>query len=174
MPLVNNANADIRDRELVITRVFDAPRKMVYKVWTDPKHVANWWGPKCFTIPVCEIDLRLGGAYIYVMHSPEGMEFPVKGKFIEIVVNERLVYSDDMFEQQDMWKMMLGKTLTQVDFSTLQSIITVTFEDYGDKTRLTLITRFASNEVRDALINMQMAEGWTESLEKFAEELTKA
>jgi uncharacterized protein YndB with AHSA1/START domain len=174
MAQLNNANADIRDRELVITRIFDAPRKLVYKVWTDPICVAKWWGPKCFTIPVCEIDLQVGGAYIYVMRSPKGMEFPVRGKFIEIVDNERLVYSDDVFEQQEMWKTILGNTLTQVDFSTLQSIITVTFEDAGNKTKLTLITRFESNEVRDAMVNMQMAEGWTESLEKLAEELFKA
>jgi uncharacterized protein YndB with AHSA1/START domain len=174
MKALNDANVDIGDHELVLTRVFDAPRKLVYKVWTDPKHVSKWWGPECFTAPVCEIDLRPGGVYLYVMRSPEGMDFPVKGKFIEIVANERLVYSDDSFEQQDMWRMMLGKTLPNVDFSSLQSIITVTFEDAGDKTKLTLVTRFISNEVRDAMVQMQMAEGWSQSLDKFAAELTHA
>jgi uncharacterized protein YndB with AHSA1/START domain len=174
MAQLNNTDVDTRESELVLTRIFDAPRELVYKVWTDPKHVSKWWGPKFFTNPVCQIDLRPGGAYLYVMRSPEGMEFPVRGKFIEIVANERLVYSDDMFEQQDLWKMMLGKSVSNVDFSTLQLIITVTFEDYGNKTKLTLITRFVSNEVRDAMLKMQMAEGWTESLEKFAGELTKA
>jgi len=174
MPSLNNSEVDTKDRELVITRIFDAPRKLVYKVWTDPKHVSQWWGPQCFTAPVCEIDLQPGGAYLYVMRSPGGADFPVKGKFIEIVENERLVYSDDMFEQEDFWKMMLGKALSKVDFSALQSIITVTFEDEGDKTKLTLITRFVSNEVRDAMLKMQMAEGWTQSLDKFAVELTKA
>ncbi|MDB5151338.1 MAG: hypothetical protein JWR54_89 [Mucilaginibacter sp.] len=174
MALLNNTDVDTRDRELVLTRIFDAPRELVYKVWTDPEHVSKWWGPKVFSNPVCQIDLRPGGAYLYVMRSPEGMEFPVRGKFIEIVANERLVYSDDMFEQQDLWKQMLGKSVSNVDFSTLQSIITVTFEGHGNKTKLTLITRFVSNEVRDAMLKMQMAEGWTESLEKFADELTKA
>jgi uncharacterized protein YndB with AHSA1/START domain len=174
MTRLNNTHVDIRDRELVLIRTFDAPRKLVYKVWTDPKHIVNWWGPAVFTIPVCEIDLRPGGAYLYVMRSPDGMDFPVTGKFIEIVSNERIVYSYDAFEQKDMWETLIGKSVSNVDFSTLQSIATVTFEDDGDKTKLTLITRFVSNEVRDAMMQIQMAEGWTQSLEKFAEELLAA
>src|SRR5437588_5152071 len=169
MAQLNNTDVDTRDRELVLTRIFDAPRELVYKVWTDPQHVSKWWGPSVFTNPVCEIDLRPGGTYLYVMRSPEGMDFPVQGKFIEIVDNERIVYSHDMFEQQDFWKMMLGKSVTSVDFSTLQLMITVTFEDHGNKTKLALITRFVSNDLRDAMLKMQMAEGWTESLEKFAD-----
>jgi uncharacterized protein YndB with AHSA1/START domain len=175
MRRINNADVEIQDRELVITRTFDAPRALVYKVWTDPKHVKNWWGPKPFTNPVCEIDLRPGGRFHYVMRSPDGMDFPMKGTFIEIVPNERLVYSDDCYEQADFWKMMLGgKVGDDVDFATLTSRVTVIFDDEGGKTKLTLTTRFFSNEVRDAMVGMQMAEGWTQSLEKFAEELTKA
>jgi uncharacterized protein YndB with AHSA1/START domain len=174
MERLNNTDVNIRDRELVLTRIFDAPRKLVYKVWTQPEHISKWWGPECFTCPLCEIDLRPGGAYLYVMRSPEGMEFPVKGKFIEIVSNERIVYSDDMFEHQDMWKQMIGKSVSNVDFSTLQLIITVTFEDHGDKTKFTLVTRFVSNEVRDAMVKMQMADGWAQSLNKFADELAQA
>ena len=172
MEVLNNTDVDIRDRELVLTRVFSAPRKLVFKVWTDPKHVSKWWGPKVFTNPVCEIDLRPGGAFLYVMRSPQGQDFPVQGKFIEIVPNERLVYIDESFKQQDMWKALIGsKVSSDVDFSTLHLIYTVTFEDHGDETKFTLVARFVSNEVRDAMIGLQMAEGWTESLEKFADEL---
>jgi uncharacterized protein YndB with AHSA1/START domain len=175
MRQINNADVDIRDRELVITRIYDAPVKLVYKLWTDPQHVSQWWGPKTYTIPVCEIDLRPGGEYLYVMRSPKGDDFPVKGKFINIVPNERVVYTDDMFENVDFWRHMLGgKVGDDVDFTTIQSIITVTFEKVENKTRLTLTTRFVSNEVRDAMIGMQMAEGWTQSLEKLAEELKKS
>jgi uncharacterized protein YndB with AHSA1/START domain len=175
MRVVNNADVEIQDRELVITRVFNAPRELVYKVWTDPEHVKNWWGPKPFTNPVCEIDLRPGGRFHYVMRSPDGMDFPMWGTFTEIVPNERLVYSDDMFEQADFWKMMLGdKVGDDVDFATLTNRVTVIFSDMGGKTKLILVTRFASNEVRDGMVGMQMAEGWTQSLEKLAEELVKA
>jgi uncharacterized protein YndB with AHSA1/START domain len=175
MTQLNNADVEIQDRELVITRIFDAPRELVYKVWTDPRHVKNWWGPKPFTNPVCEIDLQPGGRFHYVMRSPDGMDFPMKGTFIEIVPNERLVYSDDAYEQTDFWKMAIGdKVEDDVDFSTMTSRVTVIFDDLGGKTKLTLTTHFATNGVRDAMIGMQMAEGWTQSLEKLAEELTKA
>ena len=175
MRIVNNAEVELQDRELVITRVFDAPRELVFKVWTDPKHVKNWWGPKPFTNPVCEIDLQPGGRFHYVMRSPDGMDFPMKGTFIEIVKDDKLVYSDDLFEQKDFWKMMIGdKVNSDIDFNILQNTVTVTFADEGGKTKLTLITRFASNEVRDAMAAMQMAEGWTQSLQKFADELKVA
>jgi uncharacterized protein YndB with AHSA1/START domain len=175
MKQINNAEVEIQDRELVITRFFNAPRQLVYKVWTEPEHIKNWWGPKPFTAPRCEVDLRPGGAYVYVMRSPDGQEFPVQGEFIEIVKNEKLVYTDDMYKQADFWKMMIGsKVGPDVDFSSLRLNVTVTFEDHGDKTKFTLVTRFISNDVRDAMLGMQMAEGWTSSLEKFAEELAKA
>jgi uncharacterized protein YndB with AHSA1/START domain len=165
----------MQDRELVITRVFDAPKELVFKVWTEPEHIKNWWGPKPFTAPRCEVDLRPGGVYIYVMRSPDGQEFPVQGTFKEIVKNEKLVYTDDMYKQADFWKAMIGgKVGADVDFSTVQLIVTVTFEDQGAKTKFTLVTRFVTNGLRDAMVGMQMAEGWTSSLEKFAEELAKA
>jgi uncharacterized protein YndB with AHSA1/START domain len=175
MRIVNDAEVELQDRELVITRIFDAPRQLVYKVWTEPKHIKNWWGPKPFTSPRCEVDLRPGGTYVYVMRSPDGQEFPVQGEFIEIVTNEKLVYTDDMYKQADFWKMMIGgKVGPDVDFSSLKLNVMVTFEDQGDKTKFTLVTRFISNDVRDAMVGMQMAEGWTSSLEKFAAELAKA
>ncbi|HVS93850.1 MAG TPA: SRPBCC domain-containing protein [Mucilaginibacter sp.] len=176
MRIVNDAEVELQDRELVITRIFDAPKELVFKVWTEPEHIKNWWGPKPFTAPRCEVDLKVGGEYIYVMRSPDGQEFPVQGKFIEIVKNEKLVYTDDMYKQADFWKMMIGsKVGADVDFSTIQLIVMVNFEDVGGRsTRLTLTTRFFSNEVRDAMVGMMMAEGWTSSLQKFAEELLKA
>jgi uncharacterized protein YndB with AHSA1/START domain len=160
------------DNELVITRVFNAPRELVYKVWTDPKHVANWWGPKVFTNPVCDIDLRVGGAFHFVMRSPMGDEFPMHGKYLKIIKNERIVYTDDLYKQADMWKMMIGdKVSDDVDFNTIHNVVTVVFEDEGDKTKVTLTTTFVSAEVKDAMIKMQMVEGWTESLEKLEIEL---
>ncbi|HJP63561.1 MAG TPA: SRPBCC domain-containing protein [Mucilaginibacter sp.] len=172
---LNNADVEIQDRELVITRMFDAPRELVYRVWTEAEHVKKWWGPKPFTNPVCEIDLKPGGRFHYVMRSPDGQDFPMMGTFIEIVPDERLVNSHDAYEQADFWKMAIGnKVGDDVDFTTLTSKTTVIFDEIGDKTKLILITRFASNDVRDAMVGMQMAEGWTQSLEKLADELTVA
>jgi len=67
------------EQQLVLTRVFDAPRELVFKVWTDPKHVARWWGPHRFTNPVCELDLRPGGAILIHMRGPDGVVYPMTG-----------------------------------------------------------------------------------------------
>src|SRR6201981_2378158 len=81
------------EREITITRVFDAPRAMVFKAWTDAKELAQWWGPKGFTNPVCELDVRVGGAIRIHMRSPDGSVYPMKGDFREIVPPERLAFS---------------------------------------------------------------------------------
>src|SRR5258706_12536384 len=88
------------ERELTITRIFDAPRELVFKVWTDPKHLAQWWGPQYFTNPVCEIDLRPGGALYIQMTDPDGVAYPVKGTFREVVPPERLVFTTGSFEDE--------------------------------------------------------------------------
>src|SRR5258708_29275739 len=90
MAAKSSAAAELAERELVITRIFDAPRELVFKVWTDPKHLAQWWGPQGFTNPVCEIDLRPGGALRIVMRAPDGAEHPMTGIYREIVAPERL------------------------------------------------------------------------------------
>ncbi|HEX9770126.1 MAG TPA: SRPBCC domain-containing protein, partial [Kiloniellales bacterium] len=77
--------------ELVITRILDAPRALVFKTWTDPVHAARWWGPKGFTVHSCEMDVRLGGAWRICMRSPEGTEHCKRGVYREIVAPERLV-----------------------------------------------------------------------------------
>jgi uncharacterized protein YndB with AHSA1/START domain len=70
------APENVAKREVVITRIFDAPRDLVFKAWTDPKHMARWWGPMGFTNPICELDARVGGAWRIVMRSPAGIEYP--------------------------------------------------------------------------------------------------
>ncbi|MBW0435646.1 SRPBCC domain-containing protein [Leptospira yasudae] len=161
------------DRELVLTRIFDAPRKLVYKVWTQPKHVAQWWGPKDFTNPVCEIDLRVGGEYRLTMRSPDGNDYPVKGVFLEVIENEKIVRTDLMDEHPIEWMETLNKELGNEQASP-NYVETVTFEDYENKTKVTIHSRFQSNAVRDAFRNMGMVEGWTESLVRFEAELSKA
>jgi uncharacterized protein YndB with AHSA1/START domain len=93
---VSNANPSPAkiERELVIERVFDAPPELVFQAWTQPAHLARWWGPKGFTNPVCEVDLRVGGAWRIVMRAPNGVEYPGGGIYREIVVPERLVFTN--------------------------------------------------------------------------------
>jgi uncharacterized protein YndB with AHSA1/START domain len=79
--------AGTRDDEIVLTRIFDAPRNLVYKAWTEPQHLAEWWGPHGFTNPRVEVDLRPGGAWHIDMRSPDGTIYPNKVKYLEVVKN---------------------------------------------------------------------------------------
>ena len=82
-----------KEHELALTRVFDAPRELVWKVWTDPKHVARWWGPRGFTNPVCELAVRPGGAIRIHMRGPDGTVHPMTGVYLEVVEPQRIVFT---------------------------------------------------------------------------------
>src|SRR5207248_2469506 len=99
MPLrrkkMNEANQPatlVGDREIVATRIFDAPRELVFKVWTDPKHIGNWWGPKGFATTTFSMDVRPGGVWRFVMHGPDGRDYENKITYLEVVAPERIVY----------------------------------------------------------------------------------
>jgi uncharacterized protein YndB with AHSA1/START domain len=94
----NPAEASV-EGELVIMRVFDAPRDLVWKAWTRPENIKKWWGPKNFTAPVCKIDLSVGGAYLYCMRSPEGQDYWSTGIYREIVAPERIVCTDSFADE---------------------------------------------------------------------------
>ncbi len=124
------------DREIVISRVLNAPRELVFEAWTNPEHVGVWWGPTGFTTTTASIDVRVGGAWRFVMHGPDGMNFPNRIVFIEIVRPERLVYDhgDDVDDGPPSFRSV------------------VTFEDLGTKTRLTMRSVFATAEQRDFVV----------------------
>lgn len=82
------------ERRVVITRVFDAPRELVWRAWTESQHMAKWFGPKSFTIPSCEVDPRVGGVLLLTMRGPDGQDYPMKGVFREVVKPERLSFSN--------------------------------------------------------------------------------
>ncbi|HEX9222992.1 MAG TPA: SRPBCC domain-containing protein, partial [Candidatus Acidoferrales bacterium] len=109
------------EQELVLTRVFDAPRELVFKVWTDPKHVAQWWGPHGFTNPVCELDLRPGGAIRIHMRGPDGTVYPMTGVYQEVVPPERLVFTSAALDAN-------GNPMFEV-------LTTVTFAEESGKTK---------------------------------------
>jgi uncharacterized protein YndB with AHSA1/START domain len=90
--LGNPAAVAARQRELVIERVFDAPRDLVFEVWTQPKHLVNWWGPADFTLPFCETDFRVGGSYRFCMLSHDGIKYWVSGRYQEIVEPETILF----------------------------------------------------------------------------------
>jgi uncharacterized protein YndB with AHSA1/START domain len=142
------------ERELTITRVFDAPRALVFKAWTDPKHLAQWWGPQGFTNPVCEIDVRPGGALRIHMRAPDGSIYPMKGVIREIVAPERLVFSNIAVDQS-------GNNV-------IEGLTTVLFAEEHGKTKMTLHTKaVAVAEIAIAYLQ-GMEIGWTQSVDKLA------
>ncbi len=153
------------DREIVITRVFNAPRELVFKAWTDPKHVAQWWGPKGFTTKVIELDLRPGGKSRYVMIGPDGTEYPVKGVFREIVPLERIVTSDEFDEG---FEKVVNADLPK------GIVMTALFEDLDGKTKLTLRIVHESAEERRKHEEMGVIAGWNSSFDCLDEFLVTA
>ena len=139
------------ENELVVTRLIAAPRRLVFKTWTQPEHVARWWGPQGFTTIHCDMDIRVGGRYRFGMRSPQGTEYWKRGVYREIVEPERVVFT---FAWEDAEGNPGHELLT-----------TVTFADENGKTRLTLCqAMFATQESRDGHFT-----GWTSCLERFAE-----
>lgn len=151
---------DTQEREIVITRVFDAPREIVFKAWTDPERLKRWWGPKHFTNPVCEVDARPGGAIRIHMRGPDGTVYPMTGVYHEIVEPERLIFTASALDAK-------GDPL-------FEQLTTVTFEEHSGKTKLTLHASF-SNIRLEAARHLAGAEvGWNMSLDRLAEEAGSA
>jgi uncharacterized protein YndB with AHSA1/START domain len=150
---------------VVITRIFDAPRELVWKAWTDPEHYQRWWGPKDFTAPAPQIDLRVGGKYLSCMQSPDGQKFWSTGVYREIVAPERLVYTDSFGDEHG--NIVPASYYGMGDDFPLETIVTVTLEAVGGKTKMTLThAGMPAGEMAD-----QAAAGWNESFDKLAETL---
>lgn len=142
------------DREIVIERIFDAPRELVWEAMTNPDHVVNWWGPNGFSTTIEKMDFRVGGVWKHVMHGPDGKDYPNSSMFREIVKPERIVYAHG------------GK---RKDGPGVHFLATWTFESLGKQTRLTLHQLFDSPEDRDIVIREYGAiEGGKQTLARLA------
>ena len=154
------AAANTSDREIVITRTFDAPRELVWDAWTDLKHIGKWWGPNGFTTTTHNMDFRVGGNWRYMMHGPDGRDYPNKVTYLEIARPERLVYNHGGGD----------KDLEDVDCH-----VTVTFEDQGGKTRVTMKSGLPSAAERDHVVKVYGAvQGGIQHLGRLAEHLEQA
>jgi uncharacterized protein YndB with AHSA1/START domain len=131
------------DREIVLTRLFDAPRSLVFDAMTKPEHVRRWWGilDERYSVTVCEIDLRPGGAWRFVGRGPQG-EVAFYGVYREIAPPERLVFTE-----------------IYAPFPQVESVVTSLFTEEGGKTRLTVTARYPSVEVRDMVLKSGMEKG---------------
>jgi len=141
-------------RSIIGMRAFDAPRDLVFSAWTDPKHLAQWWGPNGFTTTTSAFDFRPGGVWRYVMHGPDGRDYQSRITFEEIVRPERIVY-----------RLHGGDDVEPVRFTQ-----TVLFEDIGGKTRLTMRSDFPSAEERDRVIkDYGAAQGLVQTMTRLVE-----
>jgi uncharacterized protein YndB with AHSA1/START domain len=157
---------------MVVTRIFDAPRELVWKAWTDPKYVMQWWGPKGWTSPACEIDFRVGGKYLFCMRAPDGgYEGWNAGEYREIVPYEKIVST--MYFADSKGNRISSAELGIEDEGIDDSPDVILFEHIGNgQTKLTFI---GNETMRNALESGQF-EGWKEQLDKIAavlEELAK-
>jgi len=141
--------------DLVITRVFDAPREQVFRAWTDTRHMAQWWGPKGFTNPVCELDVRVGGAIRIHMRAPNGVVYPMSGVFEEITEPERLVFVSSALDEN-------GNSMFDV-------LNTVTFAEQRGKTTLTLQARVIKATAQAPQYLKGMEAGWSQSLDRLGD-----
>jgi uncharacterized protein YndB with AHSA1/START domain len=150
---------------LTITRVFDAPRELVWKAWTEPDFLKRWWGPRVFTAPTVEIDFRVGGRFLGSMQSPEfndGKEIWSTGTYREIVPLERIVVTDSFADEKG--NVVPASHYGMEGAFPLEMLVTVTFEDIGGKTKMTL-----RHSGLPAGEHMEGAStGWNESFDKLA------
>jgi uncharacterized protein YndB with AHSA1/START domain len=157
MTAANRSTASIEatsDRELVGIRVFDAPPSLVFRAWTDPERVGRWWGPRGFTTTTYAMDVRPGGVWRFTMHGPDGVDYPNKITYVEVDEPRRIVYDHGGEEVGD-----------PVHFRA-----TVTFEDFGGKTRLTKRMVFPTAEARDHVVEKYGAdEGLVQNLDRLGE-----
>ena len=149
-------------REIRLVREYDAPRELVWKALTDPAHVEVWWGPDGFTNTTTKIDVRPGGSWVFMMHGPDGKDWPNAITYLEVVEPERLVFRHGAAEDEN----------TGEDFGTV-----ITLEDVGGtpaRTRLTMTSTFKDRATRDFLIRTVGAvEGGKQTLQKLADHLER-
>lgn len=147
----NSFTTETADREITGSRIFNAPRELVFKMWTDPEHIVKWWGPTGFRNTIFEMDVRPGGKWRHMMHGPDGVDYKNESIYLEVVKPERLVYQH---------------------VSAPGFISTVTFEDLGDKTKVNMHMLFETAEIRDTTVKVFNAiQGLQETLQRLADQL---
>ena len=152
LPVPDHVANQLVERRINIIRVFNAPRRVVFKAWTEPEQLAQWWGPRGFTNPLCEVDARPGGAIRIIMRAPDGVSHEMRGTFREISEPERLVFT--------------YRAIGTRGESLLEGLTTVSFSEQEAKTTMTLDTSAVAllPEAHGMLNGMN--DGWNQSLER--------
>ena len=148
------APSNTKDREIIQTRLLDAPRELVFEAFTNPEHIVRWWGPNGFTTTIKEMNVKPGGVWRFIMHGPDGIDYPNKVVYHEVVKPERLVYAHGWDVENK-----------SAPFEAFE--VTVTFEEEGNKTRLTMHTVLASVEIFKKVVEQYGAiEGGKQTLNR--------
>jgi uncharacterized protein YndB with AHSA1/START domain len=167
MNSVTTAKQGKKAKGVTITRIFDAPRSLVWKAWTDPELLKRWWGPKFFTAPVIKADLRVGGNYLYAMRSPDDKDFWSTGTYREIVPFERIVVTDSFADEKG--RIVPASYYGMAGDFPLEAKVTSIFEEKKGKTRFTLQYEITPpKEMLDPMIA-----GWNESFDKLEKVLAE-
>jgi len=144
------------DKEIFSSRIFNAPRDLVWEVWTNPEHTAIWWGPKGFTNTIYEMNVKPGGIFKFMMHGPDGVDFPNQISYIEVVKPERLVYNHGNYENPEMF------------------FVTINFTEDNGKTKITMRMLFKTADARREVVEKYGAlEGQKQHLDKLDAYLAK-
>ena len=154
-------------KDLVIERIFDAPREQVWRAWTDPELFMRWWGPSTFTSPTCRMDVRPGGRYVWSMRDPDGNDYYSAGTFLEVVPPERLVYTDSFADKDG--NIIPPSTYGMSDAFPTELTVTVTLEDLGKQTKM----RTTFSGMPEGPEKEMTAAGFNESLDKLTNAVTK-
>ena len=157
---MTKATTSTEGRDLILTRVIDAPPEKVFRAWTEPDLLRQWFAPKPWTTPNVEIDVRAGGSSLFVMRNPDGNEFPNRGVYLEVVKNQRLVFTDAFTRA---WEPSPKPFMTVI----------LTFEDLGGKTRYTARVRHWTEADREAHEKMGFQAGWAMCTEQLADVVEK-
>jgi uncharacterized protein YndB with AHSA1/START domain len=147
---------DLTGRELIITRLFDAPPEKVYRAWTEPTLVKQWFAPLPWTTPSAEMDVRPGGSISITMRSPDGVDEPDQGVFLEVIPNQRLVFTD---AYRQAWEPSTQPFMTVI----------ITFEDLGGKTHYTARVLHWSQADRQRHEDMGFHQGWNQCADQLGE-----
>ena len=141
------------DREIVIERIVNAPRELVWRAWTEPDQIAKWWGPNGFTTTIHEMHVRVGGVWRFIMHGPDGTDYPNRIVYREIVKPERLFYDHSDDKGNDHFQ------------------ATVTFVAQGNRTKVTLRVVFETAQARAAAVKFGAVEGGQQTLARLEQYL---
>lgn len=148
---------EFADRQIIVTRTFPAPRERVFDAWTDLRQITRWWAPEGFTTTVRQMDVRAGGFWRYVMHSPDGIDYQNRITYLDVIRPDRLVYAhgDDADDEPNQYH------------------VTVSFADLGNETEVVMTTIFASEEECERMKDFGAVEAGQQSLARLESHLVR-